>query len=266
MHATAYDQLAELEESHWWFRGRRAVCMELIRQTLGSHFDRVLDLGAGVGGFLPELERISGQLTHTDIERGILQRCSERGFVGGVQALGAALPLKNDRFDLVCMFDVIEHIADDAAAIAEVRRVLKPGAAVFLHVPAHPLLYAQNDALAGHHRRYTAHSLRTLLTGAGFRVQRLTHTNCLLFPAIAPTVLVLKLLERLRRTPRTYTNLSWTPPRALQSLFYELFRAELALSRHVDLPLGHSLAAIATLPTHRAVAAPRSERPVRRAG
>jgi len=246
MHALAYEQHTELEARHWWFRGRRAVCTGLLRDELaGEAPKRVLDLGAGSGGFLAELRALGAQVVYTDLDAGVLAACRERGFPNGVRARGEGLPFRDASFDLVCLFDVLEHIADDVHALREVRRVLRPGGHVCLHVPAHPFLFARNDEVAGHERRYTRRSLDRALQSAGFTARRNGHTNMLLFPLIAPVVLAMKAADKLRLTPRgDYTNLSWDPPAVVHEALYRLFAMERFLSRRVDLPVGHSIVAL----------------------
>ncbi len=247
MEALAHDQLDQLADEHWWLLGRKRVCLGLLEAALdGRQPARVLDVGSGSGGFLASLRRIGGTLHHVDTDRGSLERCRARGQDGGLQASGGHLPFASETFDLVCLFDVLEHIADDREALTEVARVLRPGGTVFLHVPAHPWLFAQNDRVSGHHRRYTRAALRDLTRAAGLELERLTGTNVLLLPAIAAVILALKGLERLgfgRRSP--HTNLSWPLPVWAHSLLARTFAAELLLSRTRDLPTGHSLALVA---------------------
>ena len=256
MEPLALQQFAQLEDRHWWFRARRRVCMGLLRAHLQALAGencamRVLDLGAGVGGMLDPLAELAGELTYTDLSRQHIVPCRERGHERGVLARAEALPFHPGSFDLVSMFDVLEHVERDDGALAEVRRVLAPQGRLFLHVPAHPILYAENDRRSGHHRRYTRNGLRRRLESAGFQVERLTFTNALLFPLIAPTVLGLRLCERLGLAGGDYTNLSWSSPPLGSRLLEAAFAAELVLSRTHDLPLGHSLAAIARTDSQR---------------
>ncbi|MSR61113.1 MAG: class I SAM-dependent methyltransferase [Planctomycetes bacterium] len=251
MEAAAYLQFRELEEHHWWFRGRRAVYLGLLRHELAGHTPtRALDLGCGVGGFLDGLAQLGAQVYPTDLDRNSLLRCALRGFGRGVVANGYALPYRDGAFDLVCLFDALEHIPDDARALREVARVLAPGGRVVISVPAYPFLFANNDRVACHYRRYTRSTLRRVLTGAGFALERNTHTNVFLFPLILPAVLLLKAKERLlRQSPdRQRTNLSVPLPRALHRLLAGVFTAELPFSRRFDWPAGHSILALARKP------------------
>ena len=248
MEAAAYRQFRTLEERHWWFRGRRAVYLGLLRHHLaGARPARVLDLGCGVGGFLGGLADLGGRVFPTDIDRASLLHCKERGFPLGVVSDGYALPYRDGAFELVCLFDALEHIPDEARALAEVRRVLAPGGHVIASVPAYPFLYANNDRVARHCRRYTRATLRRALTSAGLEVERNSHANVFLFPLILPTVLFLKATEKLLRRPPDagHTNLSVPMPDALQGLLARVFAAELVLTKRMNWPAGHSLVAVA---------------------
>jgi len=248
MDPNAYRQFLELERTHWWFRGRRSVYLGLLRQHLaGRRPARTLDLGCGMGGFLPGLDELCDEVHPSDISVESLVHCRERGFADGVCGSGYALPYADASYDLVCMFDAIEHIPDDERVMREVARVLRPGGLVLVTVPAYQFLYANNDRIAQHQRRYTRASLRRVFEQAGLVVERNTHANVFLFPLILPIVLSIKLIEKLH--PRTeesdHTNLTWPIPGVVHGLLHGVFAAELPFSRRFDWPAGHSIAALA---------------------
>ena len=246
MRPEAYEQFERLERGHWWFRGRRRVYLELLREALGSaRPQRLLDLGSGVGGFLEELEGLGEEVVHSELDPGALACTAERGARHGVRADATALPFEDMSFDLVCLFDVLEHVRDDGSALREVLRVLSPGGYALLSVPAHPWLWSENDRVAEHERRYTRRGLIERLGASGLVLERCTYANMALFPAIAPFPVTTEAARRVRLAPRGATNLSLPWPRSLDALCYRLFVGELALSRRWDLPLGHSLLAIA---------------------
>ena len=257
MNALAHEQFASLERDHWWFRGRRAIAGALVRHALRNiQPSAVLDIGCGSGGFL-DLLRTTG-VTPTAVEwdleacrraRSRLQAQDAPTGPGGVLSGSAMrLPFADASFDLVTMFDVLEHLPDPHIATREARRVLKPGGALVVHVPAHPLLFAENDRVAGHHRRYTRSELRHTMSEAGLDLERVAWSNVLLFPLIAPTVLAIGLAERIRLRPKGRTNLSFDLPRWMHALLASLYRLEARWVARFDLWPGHSLAAIARRP------------------
>jgi SAM-dependent methyltransferase len=261
MEADVYRQFEQLERDHWWFRGRRRVYLGLIRLLLsGRSPARVLDLGCGVGGFQQGLRELGETVIASDVDQASLVHCRQRGFQDCVQSLSGTLPFASDSFDLVCMFDVLEHTADDHEVLVEVRRILRPGGLLVLTVPAYQFLYANNDRVAGHYRRYSRGELRGKLRAADFELVRATYSNVFLLPLILPAVLASKLLERLsgRGDTLKHSNLSWPAPPFVNELLYRVFAAELPFSRRFSWPAGHSLFAAARRPKDPEQAAKRS--------
>ncbi len=244
MHELARRQFDRLERDHWWFRGRRTVYVGLLRHLLGgARPARALDLGAGRGAFASELRELCGSVVALDLDAQGLATCRGAGRASAVLADSGRLPFADHSFDLVCLFDVLEHLDDDCGALREVRRVLRPGGLCFASVPAWPWLFSGNDRLAHHKRRYTRGALERCARSAGLEIVRNTHTNVFLFPLIAPAVLARKAWEALRGArARPWTNLSWSLPSGLGEVCFRVFAAELAVSRWVDLPIGHSIA------------------------
>ena len=257
MDALAHEQFVSLERNHWWFRGRRAVCGALVRHALrDAQPEAILDIGSGSGGFLDLLRSTGVEPTAIEWDLDACRRARTRvdgpaGQVGpGGVLSGSAerLPFADAAFDLVTMFDVLEHLEEPQAAAREAWRVLKPGGALLVHVPAHPWLFAENDRVAGHHRRYTRAELRRTLRGAGLTAERVAWSNVLLFPLIAPLVLALGWAERVGLRPEGRTNLSVDPPRWVHALLASLYGLEARWVARFDLWPGHSLAAIARRP------------------
>jgi SAM-dependent methyltransferase len=247
MKPQAHEQFESLERDHWWFRARRRVYLELLRTALaGTTPERILDVGAGVGGFLGELQSLGGRVHHTELHPESLLLCRRRGFRSGVRAAADSLPYQEMSFDLVCLFDVLEHVDDDQQVLHEIARVLRPEGLALITVPAYPWLFSENDRIAEHRRRYTRASLRGLIDRAHLGEVRCTHTNTLLFPAIAAYIVAGKTARRLGALPPRSgrTNLSLSLPPLLNEACYRAFTAELYFSRRWNLPAGHSILAL----------------------
>ena len=102
-----------------------------------------------------------------------------------VRADATSLPLAEESLDLVVAFDVLEHILDHDAAVADVHRVLRPGGTFLVAVPADPRLWSEHDVAVDHVRRYTRVTLRDVLERGGFEVESMTSWNVLLRPVVA---------------------------------------------------------------------------------
>lgn len=252
MQPTAYEQFARLDATHWWFRGRRAVYLGLLDAAAqGAPRRRALDLGCGPGGFLAGLKLRARHVVAADFDLASLSHLPDG--TPRVLLRAQSLPFAAASFDLICLFDVIEHLDDDVAALVQARRLLAPNGQIAISVPAYPWLYANNDRVAQHRRRYTRASLRAAIEAAGLVCVRNTHSNVILSPAILPFVLATRAVEALTRrrdaaSASERTNLSWPLPGFAHDLLAATFRAELTFTRHFDAPFGHSIFALAQAP------------------
>lgn len=186
---------AEEDRAHWWFLGRRAVILAEMARRLPAGRGRLVELGCGSGGMLEALGRF-GTAIGVETDPVLCARARERGLDVRAGALPDAIPLENGRWDAVCLFDVLEHVDEEANALAACRRLLAPGGRLFVTVPAYAWLWSRHDELLGHRRRYTAGRLRRAAEEAGFAVERLTYFNTLLAPAIMAVRLARAALRR----------------------------------------------------------------------
>jgi ubiquinone/menaquinone biosynthesis C-methylase UbiE len=241
---TANRQFIELEATHFWFVGRRAIFSSLLAHELdGANDLRVLDVGCGAGGMLGLLQRF-GEVWGVDSSPALLEQCRRRGFQTVRLGNAERLPVRDGTVDLLTLFDTLEHIEDDTGVLRECHRALAPGGLLFISTPAYQFLYSNNDRVAHHVRRYTAHELRGKLIDAELPPRRITYFNTLLFPVILPAVLLAKASER-ARDPGERTNLSWRLPPKVNDALAATMSAERRLLARWNLPFGHSLIAIA---------------------
>lgn len=250
MERVAYERFAQLENSHFWFLSRRAIFFDVLDRVLKGERDlQVLEIGCGAGGMMAPLQRY-GTVHGMDIDVEYLRYCKERGFSRVLAGSGHDLPFSDASFDLIALFDCLEHIPDEGRALHEIFRIVRPGGHVFFSVPAYEWLWSNNDDIAHHQRRYTKGRLRTALEGAGFQVLRASYFNALLLPLIIPSVLVQKLRGRFGLLPDGYNNTSVPIPGPLNWLFTKLMSGERFAIRAADLPFGHSLIAVARRPAN----------------
>lgn len=193
-----YKQLLEIERSHWWFRGRRAVLLAALQRT-SSNARTVLDCGCGAGSNLDILKAHypTSAIHGIDIERGPLS--VYRGVHSfAYQANAESLPFKSATFDVVSALDAIEHVEDDAQALSELHRVCRPGGTLLISVPAFAFLWGNIDEVGHHYRRYTLNQLAERVRAAGFEVSMVRYFNSLLFPPIAAIRLLARRLPARR--------------------------------------------------------------------
>lgn len=193
MDPSEYDNIARLEDQHWWYRGMTAISLSLLA-TRGAAAPnptspplRILDAGCGPGGMLAQLATL-GQPLGLDLHPLAL-KYARRHYSDRFPLLCASvnqLPITANHFDLVTAFDVVYHraVRDDLEALAEFLRVLKPGGWLLIRVPALESLRGAHDRVVHTQRRYTRSDLARKLITVGFQLKRITYANALLFPLI----------------------------------------------------------------------------------
>ena len=174
-------QTHELEDRHWWYRGRRRIIDVLMRRLELPPGAKILDAGCGSGRNMVEFARV-GTVTGVEISDASIARARERGIGEVVQSSITELPLPDDRFDVAVCLDVIEHIEDDLRALRELRRVVRPGGILLVTVPAYQWLWSEHDVINHHKRRYTRKTLSAAAEQAGWEATRTTYFNGCLLP------------------------------------------------------------------------------------
>ena len=160
--------MLDVDEHHWWYRGRRLIIRAELERLALPAGARVLDAGCGSGRTLEDLGRY-GEVHGIELEpeAAELARCAGLGEVriGRLEEL----PWDDASFDLITCLDVVEHTPDDRVALRELRRVCKPGGWLLVTVPAYPALWSLHDEANHHYRRYGRRSLQAAARDAGWR-------------------------------------------------------------------------------------------------
>ncbi len=241
MDPTAYDVVHEVEESHWFFVGRRRILSRLLDKSLDElDRPRILDIGCGTGATMGFLERY-GQVTGIDVSLKAIRYCQVQDRSRLCLADGASLPFADRSFDLVTALDLLEHLPQEARGLQEIWRVLKNGGRVVLFVPAFMFLWSDFDRFSGHHRRYTRGELRQRVEEAGFDVVKISYFNTLLFPVVWAVRAAKNVLGKWRPVR---SDLDF-PSGLLNGLLARLFSLETGLIARGCLPFGVSLLCVA---------------------
>jgi len=242
MRQDLYQELYDLEKDYWWHVGKRSLVEKLIQKYLRPGKNRQLvDVGCG-SGLMMEILKKYGEPHGVDLTEEALKFCRQRGLKNLYQADVTKLPFKKDQVDLVIALDLIEHVADDVAAFREFHRVVKPGGIIVISVPAFKFLWSYWDDILGHERRYTARSLATAITKAGFKVEKVGYSNSLI---LLPTFLMRKLKSLKKIDPEEQPSDFIPTPRALNKLLTSYYALETSAAANIRLPAGLSVIAVA---------------------
>lgn len=185
MEPEIYLKTAELEEVHWWFKGRRTILESVLKSLPLPKPARVLEIGCGTGGNFPILAPY-GELFGVELDEVARGFASARNLA---TVMAGSLPrdihFASSSFDLIALIDVLEHVDEDELSLAKVHQLLKAGGFVLVTVPAFQFLWSRHDELHHHKRRYVRPGLLHLARGVGFEIQLLSYINTFLFPVIA---------------------------------------------------------------------------------
>lgn len=239
MDRAVYQAMAAEEDTHWWFLGRRAALQGLIaRKAAPPDWGRVLDAGCGSGGNMAMLGRF-GAVEGVEYDADARLIASERG-VGPVKAgaLPDGLDVPDDTFDLIGLFDVLEHVEQDVASLQALGTKLTQDGRLVVSVPALPWLWSDHDVAHHHFRRYTKATLKRAIADAGLTLDGCGYFNTLLFPVA--------LLQRgVQKLTGLGAGAAAQPAGPVNAALAAIFGAERHLVGRVPLPIGLSLWAIA---------------------
>ncbi|ABV36991.1 generic methyltransferase [Shewanella sediminis HAW-EB3] len=241
MEERAYYEMAKLQDEHWWFKGRRDIIeLYLSKLNLPKNID-ILEVGCGTGGNLKMLSKYGNLRAFelNDFSRkyasSISGICVENGW------LPNNIPVQNSRFNLICMFDVLEHIENDRNSIAILKEYLSVEGKLVLTVPAFKFLFGKHDSKMHHFRRYDEDGLSLLMQQGGFEVEYISYFNTYLFPL----AIISRLMDFFSKADDSLG--SKKPHRCLNSVLYRIFRSELNVLENKKMPFGLSIICVGTV-------------------
>jgi 2-polyprenyl-3-methyl-5-hydroxy-6-metoxy-1,4-benzoquinol methylase len=248
--AAGIQRLLAAEDRHFWFRARNETIAALARgviRDLPNGF-RILEVGCGSGNVLRVLQTLAA-------DRGQVEGLEMSPEAADVARARTGLSVTNGyvsdldphaKYDVIAAFDVLEHIADDAQVLIQMRERIVPTGRLILTVPAHQSLWSPFDVASGHVRRYSMRTLTRALQASGFQIEYATYFMSVLFP---PMWLRRRLLPSEKRDMGALLDSEFQIVPGLNRIAYEVLRREaVATSRRWRLPIGTSLAAIARRP------------------
>jgi len=242
MQQHTYAIMNRVEDSHWWYVGRRQILesfLEGIIQNSKSKIQNptILDVGCGTGGNLEMLEKF-GAAEGVDVSDDALEFCKLKGLTVH-KGLAERLPFADESFDVVTALDVVEHLDDDVAGLKEMQRVLKKDGKTLIFVPAFMWLWGVQDDVSNHRIRYTKKQIVERLEKSGFEIERATYANWTFF---APILGGRTLMKITGIKPESENNINVS---ALNGVFGKLFGAERFWLKNFNFPFGVSIVIVA---------------------
>ncbi|HEX8563958.1 MAG TPA: class I SAM-dependent methyltransferase [Flavobacterium sp.] len=242
-----YREYYELERHHWWFVARETIICNYINSLIaGGHLPKqrlkILNVGCGPGRSSQYLGQF-GEVTSIEYDKFCCEFASEKT---GLQILHGSiteLPFEDAKFDLVCAFDVVEHVEDDALAIAEVKRVAKPLGVVLITVPAFMSLWSHHDVINHHFRRYRRGQIIRLFSAiADGRVLFSTYFNFFLSPPIFLFRSLSNMLKNAEKRKGSGSDFEAFKPGMLNSVLKKIMVSESNLIKNrIRMPFGVSI-------------------------
>lgn len=244
MEPEEYEKMFVLEDTHWWFLGKRSLAKRYL--DLYCNLDkgqRILDVGCGTGG-MQELLRDYGDVSGVDLNLDALRYAKKKcgGNANLCLSTAISLPFKDESFSLITAFDLLYHrgILDDEKALREFYRVSRKGGYLLITDSAFDFLRSPHDRATHARHRYTKREMAEKVSRAGFSVMRMSYTNFFLFPIVA----AVRFFKRYTDKGDTGSDLHRVNL-FLNSLLLTVLRTESLLLRWIEFPYGSSLICIA---------------------
>lgn len=231
-----YEKMRDTQASHWWYEGKRRVINSVIKKKVFlPKNSQILEIGSGTGANLSVLSKY-GNVAAMELDDYARKAIRENS---RVTKLKGYLPdglgeINGKTFDMICMFDVLEHIEDDGAALEALKPNLKADGKLFITVPAYQWMFGVHDVNNGHYRRYNRKGLVDILITHGFKVIYSGYMNTLMFP----------LMTLARILNLTGTNI---PRFGLNEIFKAIYSFEALVIPGISMPFGGSVIAVCVI-------------------
>ncbi|TLP39622.1 class I SAM-dependent methyltransferase [Arcobacter arenosus] len=232
MESFAYKDIQNQEKNHWWFKARREIIREKLNKLNIKKDSTILEIGCGTGGNIPMLKKY-GKVYAIEMDDYAIEISSKHN----IQIKKASFPIENpfeNKFDLICMFDVLEHIENDIVALEQIKKMLTKDGILIITVPAYTWLYSTHDKFLHHKRRYTLSKIESLVKNK-FEIYEKTYFNTLLFPAIV----IARFIDKIY--PKENSLGYKTPNKIVNFILFQIFRFEKYLLRLISFKFGSSI-------------------------
>lgn len=240
MESGAYKTMADNERIHWWYCGRRAILLSILKKINKNKVERALDIGSGTGGSTHDLTEFAKEVC--GLEPSAEAIAYLHASYPDLKVLPGVFPqdMPDGQYNIITMFDVLEHIQDDRAAINALSSLLAPGGLAVITVPAFPFLWSRHDEHVHHFRRYIISGLKKIIMeNKNLSIQHICYYNSILFFPI----LLIRLFHKIFKTERGGDDEN-VPNKFINQLLQRIFSLERLWLPGVSLPFGVSIICI----------------------
>ena len=242
-----YKEYYDLERYHWWFVAREKILCRYFEKIKKEHFNdkqelKILNVGCSTGRSSEYLSAF-GNVISVEYDKFCCEFAAEKTGLEIIHGSITELPFESQTFDVVCAFDVIEHVENDALAVSEIKRVAKHDGILFITVPAFMGLWSHHDEINFHFRRYKEKQVKSLFerTKDGRRIYS-SYFNFFLFP---PVYMFRKLSNALnvgQKRKGSGSDFEAFNPGIVNSLLFRIMHFErLFINSGIKLPFGVSI-------------------------
>ncbi|OGO20298.1 MAG: hypothetical protein A2144_14120 [Chloroflexi bacterium RBG_16_50_9] len=234
----------QMEQKHFWHIGRREIIWEALKSIPDIHKARILEIGCGNGSVLAFLHQRGLNVEGGDIFLEGLQFCRKRDVSVPLYRIDILELPFTANFDVIGLFDILEHITEDEKALREAHRALKPEGKILITVPAHAFLWRQADRVAAHKRRYSRAEIITKLQQNGFTIKKLSYYISFFLPLFIAMKLVDSIFKK-RHPGGIKSILEFRTIPVINEVCLWLLRFENRVVKRCSLPFGASMLILA---------------------
>jgi SAM-dependent methyltransferase len=238
-----YKEYYDLERKHWWFVARENIIISQVKKLLKdkqSKEIKILNIGCSTGRSSEYLSQF-GNVFSIEYDKFCCEFAAQKTGLEITHGSITELPFENNIFDLVCAFDVIEHVENDVLAVSEMKRVAKNNGLLFITVPAFMSLWSHHDVINHHYRRYKSNEIKKLFNNNDGKELFASYFNFFLFPPIYLVRTLSNYLKLGEKRSGSGSDFETFNPGILNKLLYSIMNFEnIFIKNNIKLPFGVS--------------------------
>jgi 2-polyprenyl-3-methyl-5-hydroxy-6-metoxy-1,4-benzoquinol methylase len=237
MEEIIYQKQRELQNSHWWFRGRKDIVKYILKNIIKNNHNLILDIGSGSGGMISAIKEL-GTIESVELNKKLFYDLKKMN-IKKIYHYDITKKRPNKKYNIITLFDVLEHIKNDEELLLQINNnLLKKRGVLVITVPAYNWLWTIHDDLNIHYRRYTKKEINRKLKKARLSIIKSTYFMTLLFPLAIASRVKIKLFQ--------LKSLDlYMPPFFVNKVLHNIFVFERRIIDKISFPFGLSILIIA---------------------